>query len=44
MQGLEQSPTARAACAAAGVGDDELRTYATALTTLASTDMIRERA
>ena len=44
VEGLAQAPTARAACAVAGIRDDELPAYAAALTTLATTDMIRERA
>ena len=41
---LDAQPSARAACAAAGIGDDELPRYAQALETLQSTGMIRERA
>ncbi|HUR76061.1 MAG TPA: mycofactocin biosynthesis chaperone MftB [Sporichthya sp.] len=46
VQHLAAAPTARAACAAAGIGADELPTYRAALARLAETDMItaRERA
>lgn len=43
VQSLAEQPTARAACAAAGVADAELSTYQRALTTLAASSMIRER-
>jgi putative mycofactocin binding protein MftB len=43
VQALDEAPSARAACAAAGVTDGELTAYATALATLARTQMIRER-
>ena len=41
--GLDTAPSARAACAAAGVAAGELPAYAAALATLARTQMIRER-
>ncbi len=41
VQTLDAQPTARAACAAAGVADDDLPRYARALATLADTGMIR---
>ena len=44
VQGLEDAPTARQACAAAGVEERELRAYERALARLAETDMLRERA
>jgi putative mycofactocin binding protein MftB len=40
---LDTSPTARAACAGAGVSDTELPSYAAALATLAETAMISRR-
>ncbi|MGW6898958.1 mycofactocin biosynthesis chaperone MftB [Streptomyces sp. NPDC054919] len=40
VQELQQHPTARAACAAAGVGPARLPSFAAALTTLARTRMI----
>ena len=43
VQGLGEAPTARAACAAAGVEPGELRAYERALARLAETDMLRER-
>jgi putative mycofactocin binding protein MftB len=43
VQSLDAQPTARQACAAAGVPDTELTTYRNALATLASSQMIRER-
>ena len=43
VRGLAAAPTARAACTAAGLTDDQLATYSTALGTLARTDMITER-
>jgi putative mycofactocin binding protein MftB len=43
VQRLGESSDARAACVAAGLGADDLPVYARALTTLATTDMIRER-
>ena len=43
VQGLGEAPTARVACAEAGIGDDELRAYERALARLAETDMVRER-
>jgi mycofactocin biosynthesis protein MftB len=41
VQGLATQPSARAACEAAGVSDDELARYEQALATLAETGMIR---
>jgi mycofactocin biosynthesis protein MftB len=43
VTGLADCPTAREACARAGVADAELPAYRTALATLAASDMIRER-
>lgn len=43
VQALDEAPSARAACAAAGVTDGDLPAYATALATLARTQMIREQ-
>jgi len=40
LESLTDYPTARAACAAAGVNESELPTYGRALTTLASSTMI----
>jgi putative mycofactocin binding protein MftB len=40
---LADHPTARSACAAAGIGEAKLPTYAKALEALARTDMIRPR-
>jgi putative mycofactocin binding protein MftB len=40
---LADHPTARAACASAGVPDAELPVYVRALTTLANSNMISER-
>jgi mycofactocin biosynthesis protein MftB len=42
VRALAEQPTARAACAAAGVGADELPRYRIALATLAHTQMLRE--
>jgi putative mycofactocin binding protein MftB len=44
VQRLPQHATARAACTAAGLTDAELAPYARALSTLAATDMLQERA
>ncbi len=44
VETLQSSTSAREACAAAGVGEGELATYAAALGRLASTEMICERA
>jgi putative mycofactocin binding protein MftB len=41
VQRLADQPTARAACAAAGVPDAELPRFRQALATLAATDMLR---
>jgi putative mycofactocin binding protein MftB len=43
VNGLEASPTARAACTAAGVSDTELPRYQRALATLASSHLLVER-
>jgi len=43
LTGLGESPTARDACARAGVPAAELPTFAAALASLAASDMIRER-
>jgi putative mycofactocin binding protein MftB len=43
VRGLDDWPTAREACAHAGVGATELAAYRAALATLAASDMIRER-
>jgi mycofactocin biosynthesis protein MftB len=40
VESLSEQPSARAACAAAGVSDDELPQYSRALATLAETGMI----
>jgi mycofactocin biosynthesis protein MftB len=42
VQALQTAPTARAACAAAGVSAQELPRYRDALATLAATEMVRE--
>ena len=44
VQSLGDAPDARQACAAAGVGDADLATYRSALTTLAASSMLVERA
>jgi putative mycofactocin binding protein MftB len=41
VESLSEQPSARAACVAAGVRDEELDQYARALATLAETEMIR---
>jgi mycofactocin biosynthesis protein MftB len=43
LRGLAEHPTARSACAAAGVGADALPAYERALATLAASHMIRPR-
>src|SRR5580692_10736581 len=43
VRALDSAPSARAACATAGVAAGELPAYAAALATLARTQMIRER-
>ena len=43
VQSLDDAPTARQACAAAGVEPGEFRAYERALARLAETDMLRER-
>ena len=43
VRSLADHPSARAACAAAGVADTDLPAYAAALATLARTQMICER-
>jgi putative mycofactocin binding protein MftB len=40
VRGLADAPTARAACAGAGVADGELPQFTRALATLAGTDML----
>ncbi len=44
VQRLPDHDTARAACLAAGLTDQQLPTYAKALSTLVATDMLQERA
>ncbi len=44
VEALADAPSARAACAGAGVGPSELQAYERALARLAETDMLRERA
>jgi mycofactocin biosynthesis protein MftB len=44
VENLASRGSARDACAAAGVGDDELPAYSSALATLARTGMIRPQA
>ena len=44
VQALPGAATARQACEAAGLTPEQLPVYARALSTLASTDMIQERA
>jgi putative mycofactocin binding protein MftB len=44
VEQLQDQPTARAACEAAGVTAEQLPRYAQALETLRATGMIRERA
>jgi putative mycofactocin binding protein MftB len=43
VRGLADQPTAREACAHAGVAPADLPAYRAALTSLAASDMIRER-
>ncbi len=43
VQRLPQAPSARQACLDAGLTESELPSYARALCTLVSTDMLRER-
>jgi putative mycofactocin binding protein MftB len=43
VRGLADHPTARAACLAAGLAEDELGAYASALAVLADSQMISER-
>lgn len=43
VRSLEAQPSARTACAAAGVGDADLPAYLVALATLAASTMICER-
>ena len=43
VRSLDDHDTARAACVAAGVADDQLPRYRAALSTLARSQMIRER-
>ena len=44
VQRLSDHHTARDACRAAGLTDEQLPTYARALSTLVATDMLQERA
>jgi putative mycofactocin binding protein MftB len=44
VEALGEAPTARDACAGAGIGPSELGAFERALTRLAETDMLRERA
>jgi putative mycofactocin binding protein MftB len=44
VKALAEQPSARAACASAGVPEAELPVYARALATLANSNMIKERA
>ncbi len=44
VQRLAAHDTARAACLAAGLTEQQLPTYAKALSTLVATDMLKERA
>lgn len=44
VRSLAESPTARAACASAGIGDTDIPRYQRALTTLAQSSMVIERA
>ncbi len=44
VERLDAAPTARQACADAGLSSEDLPAYARSLFTLASTDMIQERA
>ncbi|MGQ0624794.1 MAG: mycofactocin biosynthesis chaperone MftB [Sporichthyaceae bacterium] len=43
VQALADAPSVAAACAAVGIGDDELPAYRAALARLAETDMITAR-
>lgn len=43
VEALSEAPSARAACATAGVADAELSRYAAALATLESSSMLVER-
>ena len=43
VQALPDHDTARAACRATGICDEQLPTYAKALSTLVATDMLQER-
>jgi mycofactocin biosynthesis protein MftB len=43
VSGLDGAPSARAACAAAHVADDDLPAYAAALASLAASQTIQER-
>jgi mycofactocin biosynthesis protein MftB len=43
VRGLAHEPTARAACTAAGIGDDQMTRYARALASLASSSMLVAR-
>jgi mycofactocin biosynthesis protein MftB len=43
VEGLAGAPSAREACAGAGVGPSDIEAYERALARLAETDMLRER-
>ena len=43
VESLGEAPTARAACAGAGIGAGEMAAYERALARLAETDMLRAR-
>ena len=43
VESLAEAPSAREACAVAGVGPSDMRAYERALARLAETDMLRER-
>jgi len=43
VEGLARAPSAREACAVAGVGPSDIEAYERALARLAETDMLRER-
>ena len=44
VRGLDGRPSARDACQAAGVSEDEISAFARALSTLAATGMVQQRA
>jgi len=43
VEGLARAPSAREACAGAGVSPSDMKAYERALARLAETDMLRER-